>query len=466
MNRSILIVICDFLLVSLLAFSTVDINKASDEGRDRTVQIEIATNQVVESGKDLAAVMRVALAEERKQRDILMGELAKTRQSATEQEKQALTTLQELQSQQKETERWQQQFALSQTNLQTLNAQLQSRASEALMSQERLAALEAELRKKSDQASTLQQQISDLSLSNQATLSEKQRLAGQLQVVEAEKRQVTEQVSRMQEEVKVERQEKAKLAEGVQALATRSGQLETEIRENRPQAPNTIFSEFMSNRVEAKFSAHRSGLIGTNKKRDTGTILINDGTNIFALCHVEETPLTFFNPGVNWEQLDGSLVHNSAQVPVKTVAFHFRDPRVVLIPLTAAEVKQLGAKVYRLSNTPFKFQDAVLIGANPADTYYGECKFEIDPSTPQYVRLDHSVIRGLFGKFNPSRGDLVFTKTGDFLGIMANSSYCLVIKSYEASAHLQFGSDVKTQNTGSLLSLLYDRVAGLPSRLQ
>ena len=37
MNRSILIVICDFLLVSLLAFSTVDINKATDTTRERTV---------------------------------------------------------------------------------------------------------------------------------------------------------------------------------------------------------------------------------------------------------------------------------------------------------------------------------------------------------------------------------------------------------------------------------------------
>ena len=38
MNRSILIVICDFLLVSLLAFSTVDINKTTNEGVPRAGQ--------------------------------------------------------------------------------------------------------------------------------------------------------------------------------------------------------------------------------------------------------------------------------------------------------------------------------------------------------------------------------------------------------------------------------------------
>jgi len=78
MNRSILIVICDFLLVSLLAFSTVDINKVADEGVPRTVKTEIVTNQL-DTGKDLAAVMRLALDEERRGREQLIGELTRAR---------------------------------------------------------------------------------------------------------------------------------------------------------------------------------------------------------------------------------------------------------------------------------------------------------------------------------------------------------------------------------------------------
>ena len=41
MNRSILIVICDFLLVSLLAFSTVDINKVTDQKAQRQLKLEL-----------------------------------------------------------------------------------------------------------------------------------------------------------------------------------------------------------------------------------------------------------------------------------------------------------------------------------------------------------------------------------------------------------------------------------------
>src|ERR1043165_3100795 len=86
MNRSILIVICDFLLVSLLTFSTVDINKVGQESAQRTVRVDIPTNQVPDSGQDLAQVMKLALEEERKNRDQLMGELTKTREEAAKQQ--------------------------------------------------------------------------------------------------------------------------------------------------------------------------------------------------------------------------------------------------------------------------------------------------------------------------------------------------------------------------------------------
>ena len=113
MNRSILIVICDFLLVSLLAFSTVDINKVSDQTVSRSVKVDIATNQV-DSGRDLAAVMRLALNEERRSRELLLNELTKTREEVGQREKQVQTVQQALQAREQETARLEQQ----QTNLQ------------------------------------------------------------------------------------------------------------------------------------------------------------------------------------------------------------------------------------------------------------------------------------------------------------------------------------------------------------
>ena len=104
MNRSILIVICDFLLVSLLAFSTVDINKVTQEGTPpQMMKMDTATNQV-ESGKDLAAVMRLALEDEKQRRDILLSELTKSRETVGRQ--------------QREIQSGQQQFAVAQTSIQ------------------------------------------------------------------------------------------------------------------------------------------------------------------------------------------------------------------------------------------------------------------------------------------------------------------------------------------------------------
>ncbi len=424
--------------------------------------------------------MRLALEQEHQGRERLIGELARAREAAErqqallgEREKQVQTFQQELQQKEQQTTQLEQQrtslrqqYASAQTNLQTLSQQLQSSSTEALISKEKLAAMQAELRKQAEQAAALQQQLGQLAQSNQMVLTEKQRLAGQLQVAEAEKRMATEQVSHMQEEVKVERAEKAKLAEGVKALATRSDQLAQEIQQNRPLAPNTIFDEFVTNRVQATLSASRSGFLGmeSNKRTETQTVLVTDGTNTVALCHVQDTPLSFGYPGTDWEGLTGTLERNAVTVPIRSLSFYQLDPRMVFLPVTPAEVRQLGCKVYRTSSDPYKFQDAVLVGAQ--EGYYGECKFQIDLTTPLYVKMDRNSLKGLFGKFNPSRGDLVFSRTGELLGVMANSTYCMMIKNFNPTATFQFAQDVRSQQTGDTLARLYSLIAGLPYKLQ
>jgi hypothetical protein len=584
MNRSILIVICDFLLVSLLAFSTVDINKTTNEGIPRQVKVDFATNRV-DNREDLAAVMRLALEEERKGRALLVGELAKTREAAgqqqallSEREKQMQTFRQELQQkaqqaaqleqqranlkqelqqkdqqatkleqqqsnlreelqqkaqrtalleqqqanlrqelqqkellaaqlemqhtnllqqyagaqsnaqtlsqqvqsvrqelQQKEVQTAQlgqqqadlrEQYAAAQSNLQALSQQVQSSSTEALISKERLSAMQAELRKQAEQAAALQQQLGHLATSNQLVLTEKQRLAGQLQVAEVEKRLATEQVTHMQEEVKIERAEKAKLADGVKALANRSDILAQEIQQSRPMAPNTIFSQFATNRVQASFWASRSGFLGldSNKHTETQTVLVTDGTNTVALCHVQDTPFSFGFPGTEWEGIAGTLGRETASIPIRSLSFYQLDPRVVLMPVTKEEAAKLGCKAYRSSSDPFKFQDAVLVGAQ--EGYYGECTFQIDLTAPLYVKMDRNSLKGLFGKFNPSRGDLVFSRGGELLGVMVNSTYCMMIKNFNPTATFQFAQDVRSQQTGETLARLYSLIAGLPSKLQ
>lgn len=477
MNRSILIVICDFLLVSLLVFSSVDINQVAEDGRTQPVATITSTNRPT-SGPDLTAVMKLALADEQKRRELLLGELEKTRLTAGERQQALQASQQELQASrerlqaaqerlqatQQQEANLRQQYASAEANLATLSQQVRASSTDATMTKEKLAALEAELRKRAEDVAALQQRVTQLAQSNQMVLNEKQQLATQLQVAEVEKRHSTEQVVAMKEQVQVERAEKAKLVEGVKALATNSTQLAQEIRENRPLAPNTIFEEFVANRVRAGFNAFRSGFFDTNKRTETGAVLVTDGTNIFALCHLEDTPLTLGTPGTKWEGLTGTLTREPAEVSIRALSFHLQDPRVVFMPVGAADARRLGAKAYRISSTPYKFQEAVLVGAT--EGYYGECRFEIDVNTSAYVKLDRSVVRGLFGKFNPSRGDLVFSRTGELLGIMANNTYCLVIHNFDAMATFNFGPDVRAQDTGDTLAALGSVVEQMPVKLQ
>jgi hypothetical protein len=458
MNRSILIVICDFLLLSLLTFST-DINHMADENTRPPTKIVVATNAVPNPGNDLAAAMKLALEEEHKSATQLQQQLAAAREATGQQQTQ-------LSQREQENLRLQQQVAAAQTNLENMNRQLQTSSAQSELAQQKFADAETAAQKAADLAAALRKQLDELSRSNQLAQAEKDKLANQLQVAEVTARAANEKAALLQQEAQAAHAENVKLAEGFKTLATNSTQLTQEIRANTALAPNTIFSDFVSNRVAAAIVAARTGFFSQDTARDkkTESVLVTDGTNTFALCHVADTPLTLWDPGTDWDKFTGALTWGAMQVPIHSLTFHAQDPRVVMMPVTEADARKLGCHVYRLSSNPYKFQDAVLVGAN--EGYYGECSFQIELNTPQYLKLDRSLLKGLFGKFNPSRGDLVFSRTGELLGIMVNNTYCLTLRGFAAAATFAFDQDLRSRHTGGTLAQLYDNIFQMPQRLQ
>jgi hypothetical protein len=458
MNRSILIVICDFLLLSLLTFST-DINHMADENTRPPTKVVVSTNSIINAGDDLAAAMKLALQEEQKNTAQLQQQLATARESTSQQQTQ-------LSRREEENVRLQQQFATAQTNLENLNRQLQTSAAQSAQAQQKLAAATAEVQRESAVEDALRRQLNDLSRSNLLTQSEKQQLASQLQLAEVEKRAANEKAGLLQQQAQTAQAENTRLTESFQTLATNSSRLTQEIRANTPLAPNALFSDFVSNRITAAISAERTGLFGSDviKNKNAETILVTDGTTIFALCHVQDTPLTLWDPGTDWDKFTGTLSHGATQVPIHSMAFHEQDPRVVLLPVSQGDANKLGCKIYRLSSDPYKFQDAVLVGAD--EGYYGECSFQIQLQSPQYVKLDRNLLKGLFGKFNPSRGDLVFSRAGELLGIMVNNTYCLTLHGSTATTTFSFDQNLRSRHTGDTLSELYGYVFQMPPRLQ
>jgi hypothetical protein len=326
--------------------------------------------------------------------------------------------------------------------------------------------MEAEARQQAEKAAVLAQQLAQLQKTNQSLQTDQQGLRNQLLLSEASNHSAVVQISQLQDEVEAQRRENGQLADGVNILAAKSSELAHELHDNQQLAPNLIFADISTNRVLASFTGLKTGLFGTesSRGRQTKLILTTDGTNTFALCHVHDTPLTLWNPGTQWEELSGTLTHGAGTFPIQLISFCFLDPRLVVIPVPQTEVSAMGCKVYRLSKDPFKFQDAVVVGTR--EDYYGECKFQMDVSTPHYLKMDHNSLKGLFGKFNPSSGDLVLSKSGELLGVMANDNYCAVIRNFQPLATFQLGPASRNQPTAQTLATLYTVVSELPFRLQ
>jgi predicted ribonuclease YlaK len=158
------------------------------------------------------------------------------------------------------------------------------------------------------------------------------------------------------------------------------------------------------------------------------------------------------------------LARGGAQVAVPAISFAQADPRLVLLPVSKADAARLGAKIYRISADPFKFQDVVVAGAQ--ENYYGESKFQIDTKTPAYVKLDRGLLRTLSGNFNPSRSDLVFSRTGELLGIMANNNYCLVLRKFDATSTFNLDQSLRSQALADTLAHYYVSIGKLPAELQ
>jgi septal ring factor EnvC (AmiA/AmiB activator) len=539
MNRSILIVVVDFLLLSLLFFAKFDDPEAAKKQEVNQAVSDTSTS----TSQDMVDVLKLSLDEERLAREKLNTELNQTQVSLT-QTASALTKTEAALTQTKDTLRVKEEtladrekrihetqdslarkeeearrldaeraqlstrLTVTQTNLaavqqqynttrsalastqqqlestrntaSNLEKQLATTSTEARQNKDQLDALQAELRRREQETARLAGQMqelektrSDLEKGRLAAETEKQRIAGQLQAAETEKRLTREQLETMKGEVQTVRAEKeqlqqqaAKLADNVGSLADKSEKLTQEIRENRTLASNTIFQDFNSNRLDTVFQAGRSGLfgVGVNKQELAKTVLVSLGSQIYAIYHIEDTPLSFTPIGTEWERLTGTLGRGPTVFSIGQVSFLDRDPRIIIVPVGEQAAQKLGTKVYPVASNPFRFQDAVLVGAR--ESYYGECKFQIDNDTPSYVRMQRERFSIFSGRFTPSRGDLVFSKTGELLGVMANKEYCLMLGELSATRSIRLGTNISDQQPAQFLSQMYNRVISLPYKLQ
>jgi len=462
MNKTLLLIMCDFMLLNLLALTRWE------KAEPQHTQLETAAPKSAANAPavnaDMVELMRISLEDEKKSREQLAAQLSNTQGSLSEREKN-LGALQEQKGQLENT------LSATQASTKELEKRYAATVQEASMSKEELAKLQRELEERRAEAERQKAELARMERQNAEALQNIQNLNVKVRVSEQEKQLISQNLTEAKQQVEVERLERFKvqeqttqLTQGVGQLTEKSGELSKEIRDNRPINPNTIFSEFLANRVASKVTARRPGIFSpTVKDKDTQTVLVSDGNNIYALMHISDTPFAVSEVPTDYDQVMGVLSHGSASAPMAQLQFLRLDPRVVVVPIDPSLAAQLGSKVYQLAKEPFKFPDAVLVRAD--DGRYGETPFRIDASNSNYVKLDNRIVTRLFGEIAPKRGDLVFSKTGEIIGIMVNSDYCAVLGNFAPVYTLKTG-DNPDPKTSVILSDVYTRLQRLPYKLQ
>jgi hypothetical protein len=463
MNKTLLLIMCDFLLLNLLALTRWEKAEPQNAQLEAAAAPRSAANAPAVNA-DMVDLMRISLEDEKASREQLASQLQSTQGSLSEREKN-VAALEQRQSQLETT------LAATQSSAKELEQRYSATAQEASMSREQLAKLQRELEERRAEA---ERQAAELARMERANNEARQRIEGlnvAVKVAEQEKGMLTQNLTEAKQQIEVERIERqkvqeqaAQLGQNVGQLAERSVELSKEIRDNRPVNTNLIFSEFLNNRVRSNIVAQRPGIFSPSTRgKDTQTVLVSNGTQIHALMHVSDTPFVLSEVSLDYNQVTGQLTRGSVSAPISEMNFLHLDPRLVAVPVDAAVAASMGAKIYTLSKEPFKFPEAVLVRAD--DGKYGDTALRIDQSNPNYLRLDNRIVTRLFGEISPKRGDLVFSKSGELIGMMVNNEYCAVLGDFAPAVTLKTGDNPEPK-TSTVLGGAYSRLSRLPLKLQ
>ncbi len=503
MNRSVLLVICDFFILTLLSFvkfdtQTPERGPVADQGR--ALAAPAMSNMV--------ATLETALELEQQRRAALTNELASTsaqlveRLRALAEREQALNAAErrlsqsEIEARRLAEERarlekahgeassnvreLQRAFETARESSGSLQSALTDSVREAASAKARLAMMEDELNRRRDEARSMQQQISKLDESQDRLKEEKFQLALELKETATEAKMVRATVTNLSQQLVQVGAEKSQLIHtaaqmatnvsslttNVSALAEKSAAIKEQIERQTRLTANTVYASFLTNRVKVESSGVTRGALGQEvaRRKEGGTVLVRISGRVYAILHVDVTALRIWPPDAPWSALSADVVRGTARSRAAGYDLVRRDPRIVAIPVEDAAVAQMGARVYEVATDPAMFADAVVVGGE--ETYYGECAFRLGTEHTGYVQMERSTIRRLLGEFAPRRGDLAFTKTGQFLGVLVNGEQCLLLDKIDFLPALRCGEKLDVVANTTLLRVAQTILERLPSGLR
>ncbi|MCH6255819.1 hypothetical protein MLD52_04625 [Puniceicoccaceae bacterium K14] len=481
MNKTLLLILVDFLLLTLLSMTKWDEPTETKPASGETdAQLTTATVAVMDQG--LLDTLQSSLEEERELQELALREtnekleelssaqaLLEERESAIQKLEQSLEekekTAAELAN---DSASLQQTVAQTNAKLETLSVNYEEMALQAKQSNAQSLALQEELKIR---MAEVEEKEKALQVAEAARLKSEQvakELDLKVKVSEEEKRFLRENVDTLKEEITVVRQEKeiiqeqaVKLADGVTQLAEQSESLQQEFRSSIPINANQLFNTFLENQVETVFSSVRNiGGSLEEQREEAKTVVVTAGEKSYALVHIDRAQLGVNARASGYRGLMGEIRSNTGALVVRELDFLEIDPRLGAIEISSEQLELLNVERYFTSIEPFKFNEAVLVNAR--GNYYGEIEFKLDARTPGYVKMKSKIVNRMFGEFSPSKGDLVLSKTGELLGVMVDREHCVIVSELLVADSLGIGAQFDRDALKDVVSSLKDRYSDLP----
>ncbi|MGF1450223.1 MAG: hypothetical protein ACFB20_12515 [Opitutales bacterium] len=516
MNRSLLLVVCDFLLLSILAL--VDFDDAGEEDPAPTPQTTQEMMATVE--EDIIALLQIDLQSQQaaneallQTNDTLSEELAakqvelqdkaqdladttsrlqqtesrlndaaqradqllaqqsqlEQRQRSLEQEKAKVDAERRLLAQRVDDA----QSRLDKTQLErlALAEELGRVQSESAVSAERLRFLQDQLQQKENVLAQAQAEVKSLETEKTSIEREKNQLETELRVAETEKSALNENLSVARGEVELVRREKEviqeqaqRLAEGVTSLAESSQQIKDEVASLQRLSPNAVFEQYQQRSVTLTFASTERTFGSRQKTYNVRSVLVTDGDEHFVVFHRRDTPLESGRKLNFVDGLTATIRLGDRDFRVSRLHTLGNDSRLLAVRVEASLVQQLGLSAFSTSREPGRFATAYLISANQND--YGDTEYAIFPDNDRYLEMDRKVFSGLRGKFSPRAGDIVFSPAGEIIGFMANGSYAVRTEVIVPGQAIELGPNFNQPGTEALVASLDNRTNNLARELR
>ena len=429
MNKTLLLIICDFLLISILAL--VEFNPSVEE------QLVDEQDLREEAAEEMLELLQLSLEHESTQRKEIETSLENTREELDE-------TKDNLQDTQSSLEQVSENLEMTQAEREQLANSLASTRSSLEMTLEEKQALEASLSRNEEQARRLQQELR----AQQALATEKsnalanaeenlarlentqQQMATEMKILDTEKQMLAQNLLTAQAEVERARIEAEQarlrsenLAAGVSELAASSTALKEEIRQTQPLSMNTIYQQFEDNRIFIRFRWEERTLFSTATRESAlQSVLVDTGSGIYALFATANTPID----GRGSQPPSAAMKIGERTFTISEVGFLNGEPRIAAVQVPGDLVKESGLTVFAIAPDPLKFTNAVLV--NDDRELYGEIPIRVPPGEKGYLEIETRLFNRLFGEFSPTPGDYVFSMTGELTGIMVQDNRARIIE--------------------------------------